>query len=130
MITRNVNKSLYKNYLKKSEEFLKSCNEAFDDENYNSCVANSVHSGISASDALTVFFLGIRHAGEKHEDVIDLLRELKLKDINVKIKQLKDLLQLKNKAEYEEILMDKNKAENAKKHAERFLSYAKSVLKE
>jgi len=130
MITKIVHKEFYKNYLKKAEEFLESCNKAFNNGSWNSCVINAIHCGISASDALTVFYLGLRHSGEKHEDVADLLKKTNLKDIKIKINQLISLLSLKNKTEYGEVLMDKHNAENAKKHAERFLSYVKSALRE
>jgi len=38
-------------------------------------------------------------------------------------------LSVKNKAEYEETLMTRKNAEDAKKSAERFLSYVKDTLK-
>ena len=68
--TRSVNKHLYKNYLKKAEEFMNACNDSFLKEDWNAAVINAIHAGISASDALTIFFKGVRHAGERHEDVV------------------------------------------------------------
>ena len=127
--TRNVEKHLYKNYLKKAWEFMNSCNDSFLKEEWDAAVINAVHSGISASDALTIFFKGVRHAGERHEDVVQLLNTLELHDIKDKNRHILNLLSVKNKAEYEETLMTRKNAEDAKKSAERFLSYVKDTLK-
>ena len=130
MKTRNVDKSMYKNYLKKAREFLNVCDNSFLKEEWNAAVVNAIHAGISASDALTVFFKGVRHAGERHEDVIRLLNTLDLRDIKDKNRHILNLLDIKNKAEYEENLMSMKNAESAKKSAERFLDYVKNILKE
>ena len=127
--TRIVEKHLYKNYLKKAEEFINACNDYFLKEDWDAVVINAVHSGISASDALTIFFKGVRHAGERHEDVIQLLNTLELHDINDKNRHVMNLLSVKNKAEYEETLMTRKNAEDAKRSAERFLNYVKGTLK-
>ena len=53
-----------------------------------------------------------------------------LYDIKSKNKHILGLLEIKNKAEYEKNLMTRKNAEDAKKKAERFLSYVKSIIKE
>jgi len=108
---------------------MNSCNDSFLKEEWDAAVINAVHSGISASDALTIFFKGVRHAGERHEDVVQLLNTLELHDIKDKNRHILNLLSVKNKAEYEETLMTRKNAEDAKKSAERFLSYVKDTLK-
>jgi len=130
MRTRYVNKNLYTNYLQKSGEFLETAKEAYSKSRWNAVVLNSIHSAISASDSLTVFFNEVRSAGESHEDVISLLKNLGLDqlEINNKIKQLQRLLQIKNAAEYEEKLMSENDAENSVRDAERFLGWVKEKL--
>ena len=74
---------------------------------------NCIHAGISASDALLVFFKEVRSIGEKHEDVLSLLKTLEFErdEINNKVRQLQRLLQIKNAAEYEERLMTENDSE-------------------
>src|SRR3989338_10217347 len=99
MKTRNVDKSKYKNYLIKAEEFFDIMNESFNKQEYNAVVLNAIHCAISSADALTVFYKGLRHAGERHEDVIALLNSLELPDIQSKNRQLLDLLRIKNSAE-------------------------------
>jgi len=128
--TRHVNKSIFKNYLRKSEECLTTASECLRTERWNAAVINAVHSGISACDALTVFMLGVRHAGERHEDAITLLQTVSLpKDVlKAKSKQLSRLIGIKNAAEYEERLMNENDAKEAARDAQRFFSWVKEFL--
>lgn len=127
---RHVNKSLFKNYLKKSEECLKTAQECFRNGRWNAAVINAVHCGISACDSLTVFMLGVRHAGERHQDAISLLQTVNLprKVITSKSRQLSRLLGIKNAAEYEERLMRESEAKEAIRDAERFFNWIKELL--
>lgn len=127
--TRTVTSSLSKNYLQKAQECFSSAQDAFAKNHWNSCIINAVHCGISAADALTVFHLGQRCMGERHNEVLELIRQIAIfqgkTDLNKKIQQLSSLLGFKNQAEYEEKLMTLNDADLALKHAERFLSWVK-----
>jgi HEPN domain-containing protein len=127
---RRIDKSAFRNYLKKAEECLNTALECLKNGWWNAAVINAVHCGISACDALTVFMLGVRHAGERHEDAISLLQTVDLpKDLlTAKSKQLSRLLGVKNAAEYEERLMNENDAREAVRDAERFLGWAKEFL--
>lgn len=128
--TRNVNKDLCRNYLAKAEEYFAAMNEEFEKRRFNSCVLCAIHCGISAADALTIFFKGIRHAGERHEDVVQLIEELGLEPqiIPNKIRQLLSLLQVKNQTEYEERLATESGASIAMKNAERFFGWVRELL--
>ena len=53
-------------------------NDELQKQHFNSATLCAIHCGISAADAVTVFFKGVRHAGEKHEDVVQLLETLEL----------------------------------------------------
>lgn len=130
MKTREVTKQLYKNYLKKAEEFFSAMNDELSRGNYNSCIVNAVHCAISSADALTVFFKGVRHAGEKHEDVIKLIAAMDIDKEVLKrnISHLSSLLGVKNIAEYEEKLTTEPEAVNAVKNAERFFRWVKGAL--
>ena len=130
MKTRAVNKYLYSNYLKKAEELMETAKDAYMKERWNATVINCIHSAISASDALLVFFKEIRSAGESHEDVIFLLRTLGFDkgEINNKTRQLQRLLGIKNTAEYEEKLMSQQDADNSLKDTERFVGWVKEKL--
>lgn len=132
MKTRSVNKYLYGNYLKKADELIETARGAHSKNNWNAVVINSIHSVISASDSLLVFFKEIRSSGESHEDVISLLRTLAFDkdEINNKARQLQRLIQIKNAAEYEEKLMSQQDAENSLRDAERFIDWVKTKLGE
>ena len=130
MKSRNVDKHKYMNYLSKADEFFDIMNESFAKRKFNATVLNAIHCAISSADALTVFYKGIRHAGERHEDVIALLNSLELPDIQSKNRQLLDLLRIKNSAEYEEKLMTETNALDSIKNAERFFKWVRDMLKE
>lgn len=129
--TRRVDRSLYANYLKKTEECLTSACRSFTAGEWNASAINSIHSAISSIDAMCVFFLGQRHAGDNHDSAIALLRtikELDRKDLNSIINRTSRILSLKNMAEYEERLVSNAEAEKALKDADRLLQFVKSKL--
>lgn len=128
MKTRNVDKQKYRNYIKKADEYFQSMNMSFAQNHYNATILNAIHCAISAADALTVFYKGVRHAGERHEDVVNLLNTLGLTEMEQKNRQLLRLLQLKNSAEYEETLMTEADAVDAIKNTERFFSWVSKHL--
>jgi len=130
MKSRNVDKHKYMNYLSKADEFFDIMNESFAKRKFNATVLNAIHCAISSADALTVFYKGIRHAGERHEDVIALLNSLELPDIQSKNRQLLDLLRIKNSAEYEEKLMTEANALDSIKNTERFFKWVRGMLKD
>ena len=128
MRTKSVEKHFYLNYLKKAEEFLQQTEKAIEDGRWNVAVSLAIHSGICAADALCVFNLGVRSSGEGHEEVIQLINKLDIKDLSIKARQLLNLLDFKNSAEYTESLMSKKNALSARQNAERFLSFVKNNL--
>ena len=128
MKTRNVDKHKHVNYLKKSDEFFEIMKDSFAKGKFNATVLNAIHCAMSSADALTVFYKGVRHAGERHEDVVSLLNTLGLPDMQSKNRQLLDLLRIKNSAEYEEKLMTETNASDSIKNADRFSKWVKEML--
>ncbi len=128
--TRNVSKELYKNYLNKAEEYQRAMDEEYGKRHYNSSALCAIHCCISAADALTVFFKGVRHAGDRHEDAVQLLETLELdrEIIKQKVHQFLSVLDNKNSVEYEEKLTSDSGAAMMIKQAKRFLDWAKSIL--
>ncbi|MDI6892419.1 MAG: HEPN domain-containing protein [Actinomycetota bacterium] len=129
--TRRVERSLYVNYLKRAKECLTAARRSFDAREWNASAINSIHSAIAAIDALCVFFLGQRHAGESHDGVVELFRtikELDRKDLNNIVNRTSRILGIKNMAEYEERLVYSSEAEKALKDAERLLRFVKTKL--
>ena len=121
----------FKNYLKKADEHHKIMEISYEAELWNACVVNAIHCAINSTDALTVFYLGYRHAGDRHHDVLQLLLKLNIekKELQSKSQQLSNLLSIKNAAEYEERLMDAKDAENARKACDRLYSWVRDKLK-
>lgn len=130
MRVRHVDKSVCRNYLRKAEECYEAAMECLRFGRWNATVINAVHCGISSCDALTVFILGARHAGDRHEDAISLFQTVGLpRDVlAAKSKQLSRLLSIKNAAEYEERLMDESDAREAIRDAERFFKWVSEYL--
>ncbi len=129
--TKQVDKKKYKNYLQKADELYSAMENSYDQGNWNACVVNAIHCAINSVDAITVFYLGIRHSGERHTDAVQLLKEVKLdqNEVNSKGQQLSSLLNIKSAAEYTDQLMNQKDAENAKKACDRIYSWAKEKLK-
>ena len=129
--TRRVSKELHRNYLQKARENLEAAKESLEAGRWNAATINAVHSSISATDALTVFMLGVRHAGERHEDALALLQTLNLpkETLNSKSRQLSRLLSVKNASEYEERLIKEKEAEESVRDAERYYDWVEQYLK-
>ncbi|MEE8184799.1 MAG: HEPN domain-containing protein [Thermodesulfobacteriota bacterium] len=127
--TRDVTKSLYINYLKRAEECLHAAKYSFDNQEWNAATINAIHSCIAACDAMCVYFLGKRHAGESHNDAVALFKTIKSGgEINTNANRIARILRIKNMAEYEERLVYRSEAEKALKDCERFFEYVKKEL--
>lgn len=94
----------------------------------NAAVTAAIHCAINAMDSLAVFYFGIRHTG-RHEDALDVIRkalsEIEFREI---AKQFNSLIELKNEAEYQPDLMEKEQADAAVKRASRILSKVQEKL--
>lgn len=130
LTTRDVQKSLYVNFLKKAEECLHAAKSSFTTEEWNASAINAIHSSISACDAMCVYFLGKRHAGERHEEVVNLFMTIKSggDEIKTNANRILRVLRIKNMAEYEERLIYRPEAEKILRDGERFLEFAKKEL--
>lgn len=128
--TRDVAKSLYTNYLKRTEECFHAAKNSFAIEEWNAATINAIHSCIAACDAICVYFLGKRHAGESHEDAVNLFKVIKDagKEINTNANRILRILRVKNMAEYEERLVYRSEAEKVLKDCKRFLEYVRKEL--
>jgi uncharacterized protein (UPF0332 family) len=128
--TRDVEKSLYINYLKRAEECLHAAKNSFSIQEWNAATINAIHSCISACDAICIYFLGKRHAGESHNDAVTIFRTIKVdnEEINTNANRVLRILRIKNMAEYEERLVHRPEAEKVLKDCERFLEYVRRKL--
>src|SRR3989338_5352957 len=102
--TRDVGKSLYTNYLKRAEECLHAAKNSFESQEWNASTINSIHAVIAASDAMCIYFLGKRNAGESHNEAAALFKTIKADDeqINTNASRISRTLSIKNMADYED----------------------------
>lgn len=127
--TTTVSKSVYSNYLKKSAEFYEAMQESLSKGKWNAVGLNAIHSGISAADALLVFFHGMRSTSPKHDDIVKLLTSLMThRETDSNASHLRNLVGMKNIVEYEVRLIDRHEALLLSKHATRFLEWVKLLL--
>lgn len=128
--TRDVTKSLYTNFLKKAEECFHAATNSFTTQEWNAATINAIHSCISACDAMCVYFLGKRHAGDNHNDAVGLFKTIKAGDeeISTNANRILRILRIKNMAEYEERLVYKTESEKVLKDCERLLEFVKKKL--
>ena len=73
---RVIERSNYRIYLQKAEEFYETMHQAKDGDNWNAVGLNGVHCTISSNDALLVFDAGIRSSSEDHNVAVELLSSL------------------------------------------------------
>lgn len=131
MITKNVQKIIANDYLKRASECKNAMRWCFENRHWNACVINAIHSAISAADALCVFEIGVRHAGERHDEAVQLLISINPGEnaiINAS-KHLRNLLGIKSGAEYGERLMTEKDASAAVKDTERLLGFVEGRIK-
>ena len=127
--TAPVHKSDYSNYVKKAVEFHGAMQESLSGGKWNAVGLNAIHAGISAADALLVFFHGVRSTSPKHDDIIKLMTSLiSHKDIKSQATHLRSLIYMKNIVEYEVRLIDRHEALALSKHASRFLEWVQAML--
>jgi len=129
--TRDVSKSFYRNYLKKAGECLNAATNSFSKQEWNSSTISAIHACISGCDAMCVYFLGKRNAGENHNDTVALFKTINIKpedSINNNANRILRVLRIKNMAEYEERLVYRTEAEKVLKDCERFLEFVKKSL--
>lgn len=127
--TATVSKSDYSNYLKKAAEFHETMQDGLSQGKWNAVGLNAIHTGISAADALLVFFHGMRSTSPKHDDIIKLIVSLIThRDIKTNAQHLRNLINMKNIVEYEVRLIDRHEALILSKHATRFFDWVRSLL--
>jgi HEPN domain-containing protein len=117
-------------YLNKAEQHLALALQALAQGRRDSAVLLSVHTGISAADAVCVGRFGVRSASKTHSDQVKLLRQLLPDDDSAKraSTQLAALIDRKNTVEYEARVCTQQDAETATRHAERVVNWAREVL--
>jgi HEPN domain-containing protein len=109
--TEAVPKAEAADYLAKAEEFQRGARRLLDAGDRNAAGVLAIHAGIAAADALTIHFLGLRSAGQRHLDVLALLSQTAHPRRAALQRQLNELLGEKKSVEYEGRLLSIGDAE-------------------
>ncbi len=121
--TESLSKSRHIVYLDRAREFSQQMERASAERAWNSVGLLGVHSVISACDALTIHLAGRRWSGHGHGGVLGIVGELNLPDADTPLRQIADVLELKNQVEYEARVFTEKEALELKRRSERILSW-------
>lgn len=124
--TRPVSAAQVRSYAAKAQEFAEAATSNLDADRNIAATSLSIHAGINSADAVCGARLGSRAAGEDHDQVLVLLRQAGPDGAEVE-RELRRLLPLKTKAEYEPDDIDPSVAAKAVERAQRCASVAKRV---
>lgn len=88
-------------YLRKAAEFQRGAARLLEAGDQNAAGVLAIHAAITAADAITIHFLGLRSAGRRHLDVIGLIADTSHPRKATIQRQLNELLGEKKGLEYE-----------------------------
>lgn len=111
-------------YLSAAEEFQAAAEDCADEGWWRAAGTMAVHAAIAAGDAACVFHLGERSTGVSHEDASDLLLRSGADGARGRAEQLRAVLDLKNKVEYESRPVTEGEARALIKRSRRLLEWA------
>jgi hypothetical protein len=127
--TKVIERSEYKTYLKKASEFYDIMLQAKERGKWNAVGLNAVHCAISSSDAMLVFYAGIRSTSDNHLSVIALLsNSVRLPEVKSKCETLRKILVKKSIIEYENRDFTQKEALEILKLTERFYIWVVSKI--
>lgn len=122
--TRPVSATQVRAYAAKAQEFAEAAVSDLDAGRNIAATSLAIHAGINSADAVCGARLGKRAAGEDHDQVLALLRQAGPDGAEVE-RELRRLLPLKTKAEYEPDDIAPSVAANAVERAQRCAAVAR-----
>src|SRR3990172_11969789 len=126
--TRAVEKDQYRAFLAKAKDFASMMDISLEEGKWNSAGLQAVHTVISASDAVIVYFGGVRSAELDHREVVGLLQEIIGEKASATGRHVSMVIAKKNLVEYEERLIIQSEARDMAEHAKRFLEWVNEML--
>lgn len=124
--TRRISAAQVRAYVGKAEEYLSAATAELDADRPIAATSLAIHAGINAADAVTGVRLGVRAAGQDHDEAIGLLSTAGPDGVAV-AKELGRLLSMKTRAEYEPDDVPKSHAARAVERARRIVEIARRV---
>lgn len=125
--TRRVTAVQARSYLAKSEEYLAAASDELDAQRGIAATSLAIHAAINAADAVCGVRLGKRAAGTDHDEALSLLKEAG-RDGAELAKDLRRLLPMKTKAEYDPDDIPLSAASKSVDRAERCVAVARRVV--
>lgn len=124
--TKPVSASQVRAYARKAGEYAEAAASELEFERFVAATSLATHAAINAADAVCGARLGERSAGEDHDHVLTLLKQAGRDGASVE-KDLRRLLPLKTKAEYEPDDVAAGVAAKAVERAQRAVAVAQAV---
>ncbi len=124
--TKPVSAAQVRSYAAKAEEFAEAAASDLAAGRNIAATSLAIHAGINSGDAVCGARLGQRAAGEGHDEVLTLLRQAGPDGAEVE-RELRRLLPLKTKAEYEPDDIAPSVAAKAVERAQRCATVARRV---
>jgi hypothetical protein len=125
--TRTASPADARAYLAKAEEFLQAATDSLGRSNFVATTGNAVHAGIAAADAVSAARAGVVWTGE-HGQAAGHVEKVGGDDGRQAARQLRQLLPLKNRAEYDPSPTSETVAKSAHRAAERIVTIAQRVI--
>jgi hypothetical protein len=125
--TRSVTATQVRRYLAKAEEYVEAASSELDAQRGIAATSLAIHAGINAADAVCGVRLGERAAGQDHDEVLVLLKKAGKDGAEVE-KDLRRLLPMKTKAEYDPDDIPISAASRAVARAQRCVAVARRVV--
>lgn len=126
---KDTGKSFYSNFIQRAEECFHAAQYSFSNQEWTAAAIGAIHSAIAACDAMCVYFLGQRAAGESHNEAVTLFKTINnSKEISSNAVRITQIIRIKNIAEYEKRLIFKSEAEKIISNCEKLLEFVKKEL--
>ena len=126
--TRTIAKSEYRDFLVKARDFASMMDLSLDAGKWNSAGLQAVHAVISASDAVIVYYGGVRSAELDHREVVGLLHDIVGESAAAAGRHVSRVIAKKNLVEYERRSITQADAREMVEHAKRFLEWVTGIL--
>lgn len=126
--TRAVDKREYRGFFAKAKDFASVLDLALEEGKWNSAGLQAVHAVISASDAVIVYYGGVRSVELDHREVVGLLHEIIGEAAATAGGHVSRVIAKKNLVEYEGRSITQAEAREMAEHAKRFLEWVTGML--
>lgn len=126
--TRAVDKHEYHGFLVKAKDFASMLDLTLAEGKWNSAALQAVHAVISASDAVIVYYGGVRSIELDHREVVGLLHDIIGEAAATAGRHVSRVIAKKNLVEYERRSVTQAEARDMAEHAKRFLEWVTGML--